>query len=130
MNRETIDHIKTIAVASNLLYIMACDGKSVDVGRAERDHISDALKEIERLLADEREAVVKAAELCRKREVKAEREKVRELCAKYLEGEAARDATLAEAGTPFKTLGQAMLMVAAQRIRQLDLTAPSSREEG
>jgi len=58
MSREIIDHIKMIAVAANELYIDACDGKSIDVGRAERDRICDALKEIERLLTAEREKVL------------------------------------------------------------------------
>ncbi len=54
MSREIVDCLKTIALAANLLYIEASDG---EFGRVQRDRICDALKEIERLLAQEREKV-------------------------------------------------------------------------
>ena len=65
-------------------------------------------KEIERLLADERE-------------------KMREMCAHYLEVEADRDTIVED---ELKPLGQTILKTAALHLRLLDLTAPSSTEEG
>ena len=60
-------------------------------------------------------------------QLKSEREKVREMCAHYLEVEADRDTIVED---ELKPLGQTILKTAALHLRLLDLTAPSSTEEG
>ena len=158
MSREIIDHLRVIALMANQLYIVACDGKSVEVGRAERDRIGDSLKEIERLLAarsqeayDEMERVEKCGHLfaniqpngclvCRL--LADEREKYLEiLCASVcsfcadgekfdLHGDKQGYWCHTEKGVSPTWQNQRCVAMGFREVsRQLDLTAPSSTEE-